>query len=63
MDEPNDLSQLRERFPEWYFGAEWTTAATGPDRRRLWAVKEGTTHTAWSAAALAHDIESAETSE
>jgi hypothetical protein len=63
MDEPNDLRQLRERFPGWYFGARWTTAATGPDRRYLWAVKEGTTHTAWSAAALAREIESAEASE
>jgi hypothetical protein len=63
MDEPSDLTDLRQRFPEWYFGAEWTTAATGPDRRRLWAVKEGTTYTAWSAAALAMDIERAEAGE
>jgi hypothetical protein len=63
MNEPNDLEQLRAQFPGWYFGAEWITSASGPDRRRLWAVKDGDTHTAWSAEALAQAIEREEADE
>ena len=63
QDQLGDIERLREKHPAWAIGSVWTTAATGPDRRRLWAVKEGTTYTAWSAAALAREIENAETSE
>jgi hypothetical protein len=31
------LDRLREEFPGWRFGFAWTTAASGPDRCRLWA--------------------------
>jgi hypothetical protein len=34
----------------------WATAASGPDVRRLWATRDGTTVSAWDAAALAADI-------
>ena len=46
-----------------FWSGTWTTVATGPVRRRMWAVKEGTTYTAWSAAALTMNIERAETGE
>ncbi len=32
-----DLDQLREEWPAWSFGTVWTTAASGPDYRRVWA--------------------------
>lgn len=51
-----DVAQLREQFPGWRFGTVWASAATGPDRRRLWASKDGILLSAWNAAALASDI-------
>jgi hypothetical protein len=36
-----DLARLRDQFPGWRFGTVWATAASGPDRRRVWAVKDG----------------------
>ena len=34
----------------------WATAASGPDRRRLWASRNGITVTAWNAASLRSQI-------
>jgi len=34
----------------------WATAASGPDKRRLWAVHDGILLSAWTAAELAADI-------
>jgi hypothetical protein len=53
---PADLTHLREQFPGWRFGTVWASAASGPDRRRVWASKDGILLTAWNAAALAADI-------
>ncbi len=53
---PAEIAQLREQFPHWRFGTVWASAATGPDQRRLWAVKDGILLSAWNAAALAEDI-------
>jgi hypothetical protein len=50
---PDDLGQLRQQFPGWTFGALWITAGTGPDRRRLTAMKDGIVLSAWSASDLA----------
>jgi hypothetical protein len=52
----DDLSQLRAEYPSWRFGSHWATAASGPDRRRLWATRDGVTVTAWDAAALRAEI-------
>jgi hypothetical protein len=52
----SDLSLLREQFPEWRFGTLWASAASGPDKRRLWATRDGVTLTAWTRAELAMDI-------
>jgi hypothetical protein len=59
----SDLDQLRERFPTWHIRVAWATAATGPDRRRIVATRDGITLSAFSIAALAQEIERAEVSE
>ena len=51
-----DLDVLRDQFPGWTFGTVWTTAATGPDVRRLTARRDGILLSAWTAAGLAADI-------
>ncbi len=55
-DIPSDIDKLRWDFPGWTFGATWTTVASGPDRRRLTAMKDGILLSAWTAASLAADI-------
>ena len=52
MIQPDDLSELREQFPRWRFGTVWTTAASGPDRRRIWARSGDVLLTAWNAPEL-----------
>jgi hypothetical protein len=47
-----DLDRLRARHPGWAITAAWTSAATGPDARRLAAVREGIRLTAWTPAEL-----------
>ena len=54
--QPDDVARLREQFPGWTFGTVWATAASGPDKRRLWAVHDGILLSAWTAAELAADI-------
>ena len=56
MTVADDLSQLREQFPDWRFGTVWATAATGPDQRRIWATRDAVTVTAWNAAELAQKV-------
>jgi hypothetical protein len=55
--QPPDVARLREQFPGWTFGTVWTTAASGPDRRRVWAMRDGILLSAWDAAELAARIE------
>jgi hypothetical protein len=50
------LAALSVQFPEWRFGTIWATAATGPDRRRLWARNGDILLTAWNAAGLCEAI-------
>jgi hypothetical protein len=59
----DDLSQLREEFPGWRFGTVWASAASGPDKRRLYATKDGITVTAWNRFELAIDIRREENSQ
>jgi hypothetical protein len=54
--QPDDLTQLRERFPGWEFGRLWITVSNGPDKRRLWASRGAIFLSAWSAAALAAEV-------
>lgn len=56
MDERSDLDELREQFPCWRFGTVWASAASGPDKRRLYATNDGVTLTAWNRFELAADI-------
>ena len=53
---PDDLARLRERHPGWTSRAVWTSAASGPDRRRLTAIREGIILSAWGAAALSESV-------
>ncbi len=56
----DDIGKLRNDYPSWTLGVIWTSAASGPDRRRLWAIRDGeacTLVTAWSAEALRKQIE------
>jgi hypothetical protein len=59
----DDLDQLRDTFPGWIFGAFWITAASGPDRRRLWALRGPVAVTAWDAGTLAARIRQEEAGE
>jgi hypothetical protein len=52
----DDVARLRDTFPGWSFGVVWVTAASGPDRRRLVAIRNGITLSAWDADALAAGI-------
>ena len=58
---PDDLAQLREEFPGWRFGSVWATAASGPDRRRLWARNGDVLLSDWSAAGLRTKVKVEET--
>jgi hypothetical protein len=48
-----DLDALRRDHPGWRIGSVWASAASGPDARRLYAVKDGVLITAWTAGELA----------
>jgi hypothetical protein len=52
----SDIELLREAHPAWAIGSVWATAASGPDRRKLWASRGGVTVHAWSAAGLSEQI-------
>jgi len=54
-DLPGDIQRLQEQFGAqgWRFGTVWATAASGPDKRRLFASRDTTLITAWTAAELA----------
>jgi hypothetical protein len=54
--ELSDLEALRQDFPSWTFGSIWTAAASGPDRRRLVAIRDGVILSAWTAGDLAAEI-------
>lgn len=53
-----DIDRLRAQHPLWTITAVWTSAASGPDYRRLAAVREGTgiRVTAWTPAELTAQI-------
>jgi hypothetical protein len=55
-DIPDDVQRLREQFPGWTFGTVWASAASGPDARRIWAMRDGVLLSAWTAAGLAADL-------
>ena len=53
-DQRNDpLGALRKDFPSWRIGTAWASAASGPDKRRLTAYRDGVLLSAWDAAELA----------
>jgi hypothetical protein len=57
-----DIDRLRAAHPLWTITATWATAATGPEYRRLAAVREGTgvRVVAWTPAELEALIEARE---
>jgi hypothetical protein len=52
----DDLTKLREQFPDWSIEARWTVAGTGPDSRYLLASRGGVTLSAWTPGDLAAEI-------
>ena len=55
--QPTDpISALRERYPSWRFGTVWASAASGPDKCRLTAIRGSVLLSAWNAAELAAKI-------
>lgn len=52
----SDLDELQDTFPDWRFGTVWASAASGPDKRRLYATRAGITLTAWNQFELAEKI-------
>ena len=53
MADNNDLDRLAKAHPAWQFGVTWDAAASGPDRRHVWARQGNVILVAWSEAALA----------
>jgi hypothetical protein len=54
--QPSDIELLSNTFSGWAFGAVWTTAANGPDHRRLVAIRGGIILSAWDADSLATQV-------
>jgi hypothetical protein len=52
----NDVDQLQRDHPKWLIGSVWASAASGPDARRLVAMRDGTQVHAWTAAELSRLI-------
>jgi hypothetical protein len=52
----DDISRLQSEHPQWQVGSMWTSAASGPDRRRLWAARGGILVTAPDAIGLSAQI-------
>ena len=51
-----DIERLRAQHAAWTIDYAWTSAASGPDARRLTATREGIRVTAWTAAELSRKI-------
>jgi hypothetical protein len=51
-----DIDRLRAQHPAWTISYAWTSAASGPDARRLTATREGIRLAAWTAAELSRKI-------
>jgi hypothetical protein len=51
--QPSDIQLLRAAFPSWSFASVWTSVASGPDQRRLMAIKGEQVLSAWTADDLA----------
>jgi hypothetical protein len=56
---PDDIALLRATFCGWTFGSVWITAASGPDRRRLVAIRGEVVLSAWTADDLAAELTAA----
>lgn len=54
--QPSDVELLRHTFPSWVFGVVWQAANSGPDNRRLWAIRGGVILSAPDADSLARQV-------
>jgi hypothetical protein len=61
--QPSDVQLLRHTFPSWSFASAWQAVASGPDKRRLVAIKGTTVLSAWDADSLASQIIAAQLAE
>ena len=61
ISQPSDpISVLREEFPSWKFGRVWAAAASGPDRCRVTAYRDGVLLSAWNVRELAEKLRKVE---
>ncbi len=51
-NQPDSVARLRDEFPQWRFGTVWASAASGPDKCRLTAYRDGVLLSAWNAPEL-----------
>lgn len=51
-----DIAQLKQDHLGWEIGSVWASAASGPDARRLVAMRDGIQVHAWTAAELSRLI-------
>jgi hypothetical protein len=51
--QPSDIELLRTAFPSWSIGSIWISVASGPDQRRLVAIRGEQVLSAWDADSLA----------
>lgn len=59
IEDPSDLTALRQQYPGWQITAHWLVAASGPDVRVLLAQRDGAVVVAYTPVALAEQIENA----
>jgi hypothetical protein len=52
----SDIDRLRAAHPFWSIGTVWASRASGPDARRLVAIREGVRVHAWTEAELSNKI-------
>lgn len=62
----DDVTKLRQDYPDWQISTVWATAASGPDVRRLMAYRQVDHQrvllSAWNAAELSNKIRTEEES-
>lgn len=51
-----DIDQLQQDHPRWVIGSVWASAGSGPEARRLVAMRDGIQVHAWTAAQLSRLI-------
>ena len=51
-----DIAELRAMHPSWGIASAWSSVASGADKRRLVAIRDNVTVSAWDTASLSIKI-------